>query len=129
MRVGKKVSLKVTFSLKFGLSKGRFSEVRPGLTPHLATQEPPPPRDPIREMGRNRKSASLITQSVLIISIENSFVLALIRSLKKFRKKRLVMRRRLVSIWLWHNRELIFFVFDPLLFKLSVSSNKFYTNL
>ena len=36
----------------------------------------------IREMERNRKSASLITQSVLIISIENSFVLALIRSLE-----------------------------------------------
>ena len=40
-----------------------------------------------REMGRNRKSASLITQSVLIISIENSFVLALIRSLEKIQKK------------------------------------------
>ena len=40
-----------------------------------------------REMGRNRKSASLITQSVLINSIENSFVLALIRSLEKVQKK------------------------------------------
>ena len=40
-----------------------------------------------REMGRNRKSASLVTQSVLFISIENSFVLALIRSLGKIQKK------------------------------------------
>ena len=38
-------------------------------------------------MGWNRKSASLITQSVLIVSIENSFVLALIRSLQKVQKK------------------------------------------
>ena len=35
----------------------------------------------------NRKSASLITQNVLIISIENSFVLALIRSLEKLQRK------------------------------------------
>ena len=40
-----------------------------------------------REMERNRKSASLITQSVLIISIENSFVLTWIRSLEKVQKK------------------------------------------
>ena len=40
-----------------------------------------------REMERNRKSASLITQSVPIISIENSFVLALTRSLEKVQKK------------------------------------------
>ena len=40
-----------------------------------------------REMARNRKSASLVTQSVLFISIENSFVLALIRSLGKIQKK------------------------------------------
>ena len=40
-----------------------------------------------REMERNRKSASLITQNVLIISIENSFVLALIRSLEKLQRK------------------------------------------
>ena len=39
------------------------------------------------------------------------------------------MRRRLVSIWLWHKIGLMFLVFNPLLFKLSVSSNKFYTNL
>ena len=51
-----------------------------------------------REVERNRKSASLITQSVLIVSIENSFVLALIRSLEKDQKKRLAMRRGLVSI-------------------------------
>ena len=40
-----------------------------------------------REMERNRKSASLIIQSVLIISIEKFFVLALIRSLEKVQKK------------------------------------------
>ena len=33
------------------------------------------------------KALTLITQSVLIISIENSFVLALIRSLEKVQKK------------------------------------------
>ena len=38
-------------------------------------------------MERNRKSASLITQNVLIISIESSFVLALIRSLEKVQRK------------------------------------------
>ena len=38
-------------------------------------------------MERNRKSASLITQNVLIISIEISFVLALIRSLEKVQRK------------------------------------------
>ena len=43
--------------------------------------------DGIREMERNRNSASLITQNVLIISIENSFVLALIRSLEKLQRK------------------------------------------
>ena len=40
-----------------------------------------------REMEMNRKSASLITQNVLIISIESSFVLALIRSLEKLQRK------------------------------------------
>ena len=38
-------------------------------------------------MERNRKNASLITQSVLIISIQNSFVFALIGSLEKVQKK------------------------------------------
>ena len=38
-------------------------------------------------MERNGESASLITQSVLIISIENSFVLALIRLLEKVQIK------------------------------------------
>ena len=40
-----------------------------------------------REMERSRKSASLITQNVLIISIEKSFILALIRSLEKLQRK------------------------------------------
>ena len=46
-KFSKKVSLRVTFSLKFGLSKGRFSEVRSAHTRHSPTLVPPPPREPV----------------------------------------------------------------------------------
>ena len=79
-----------------------------------------------REMERNRKSASPITQSVLIVSIENSFVLALIRSLEKVQKKTARHAKRAgFYMAMFIKVGLVFFVFDPLLFKLSVSSNKF----
>ena len=49
-------------------------------------------------MEGNRKTASLITQSVTIVSIENSFVLALIRSLNKSLEKEARHENQMVSI-------------------------------
>ena len=49
-------------------------------------------------MGWNKKPASLITQSVVIVSIENSFVLALIRSLEKVQESEARPKNWLVSI-------------------------------
>ena len=53
-------------------------------------------------MGWNRKTASLITQNVPIVSIENAFVLALIRSLEKVQEKTARPKNWLVSIYYDH---------------------------
>ena len=45
-KFSKKASLRVTFSLKFGLPKGWFSEVGSAHTHHPPTLVPPPPRGP-----------------------------------------------------------------------------------
>ena len=65
-----------------------------------------------REVERNRKTASLIALSALIIYIENSFVLALIRSLEKVQEKEARHKIGLVSVRYGKKRRQIFFVFN-----------------
>ena len=64
----------------------------------------------------------------MIVSIENSFVLASIRSLEKVQESEARPKNWLVSICFDNKSGWPFFVFDGLLSKLSMSSNEFYTN-
>ena len=62
-------------------------------------------------MKANRKTVPLITQNVTIVSIENSIVLALIKVIKKSRKKTARHVKWTVSIYFDDKNENNFFLF------------------